>query len=125
MKFFSHIAIKGVVKSMVSNAGKVLIAVLFALTLIPSYFAQPAEGKDKKPASGREKIISREGRAKVSRDKSKIDFEDESINGVRKTPMASLLNSTKAKKDYDMVPIRTDWRPEMVKSASSLDAGKN
>lgn len=71
----------------------------------------------------REKIISREGRSR-SGDKTKVDFDDTDIGGARKTPMASMLSNTKAKKDYDLVPIRTDWKPEMVQSASSLDAGR-
>ena len=71
----------------------------------------------------REKIISREGRSK-SGDKTKVDFDDTDISGARKGPMASMLSNTKAKKDYDLVPIRTDWKPEMVQSASSLDAGR-
>ena len=85
-------------------------------------------GTKKKAAAGaagasRERIISRESRTK-SGDKSRVNFEDTDIGGARKTPMASMLNNTKANKDYDMVPIRTDWRPEMVQSAASLDAGR-
>jgi hypothetical protein len=106
---------QGLVK--ILHVGLVAVGVLCSSAMV--------EAKDKKPAGGREKIISREGRSKISRDKTKIDFDDESIDGSRKTPMASLLNSTKAKKEYDMVPIRTDWRPEMVQSAASLDAGRS
>lgn len=85
-----------------------------------------AKNPPKKSGPGvREKIISREGRSKTGNDKSKIDFEDAEIGGARKTPMASMLSNTKAKKDYDLVPIRTDWKPEMVQSASSLDAGRS
>lgn len=84
-----------------------------------------AAGAKKSGGSGtREKIISREGRSK-SGDKTKVDFDDTDIGGARKTPMASMLSNTKAKKDYDLVPIRTDWKPEMVQSASSLDAGRS
>lgn len=92
--------------------------------------AKKAAAPSAKKAAGassnttREKIISREGRSK-SGDKSKVDFEDTDISGARKTPMASMLSNTKAKKDYDLVPIRTDWKPEMVQSASSLDAGRS
>jgi hypothetical protein len=82
-------------------------------------------GSASAPSNGvREKIISREGRSK-SGDKTKVDFDDADINGSRKGPMASMLSNTKAKKDYDLVPIRTDWKPEMVQSASSLDAGRS
>lgn len=96
-----------------------IIAGLFCLST--AGFAKPKAPN--KSSGAREKVISREGRAKAS--KTKIDFEDTGIDGVRKTPMASMLTNNKAKKDYDLVPIRTDWKPEMVQSASSLDAGKS
>ncbi|MCX6123443.1 MAG: hypothetical protein NTV34_01635, partial [Proteobacteria bacterium] len=83
-----------------------------------------AKSGSSKGGGNREKVISREGRAKGGNSKTKIDFDDTDIGGARKTPMASMINNTKAKKDYDMVPIRTDWKPEMVQSASSLDAGR-
>lgn len=109
-----------------------LLMITSVLTLECEAFAK---GAAKKPAAGtsakksgsapgtREKVISREARSKAG-DKSKVDFEDTDIGGARKTPMASMLSNTKAKKDYDLVPIRTDWKPEMVQSASSLDAGR-
>ena len=97
-----------------------------AILALLSQFSEIGIAKEKKAAPGqREKIISREGRSKVSKDKTKVDFEDTDISGARKAPMASMLNNTKAKKEYDMVPIRMDWKPEMVQSASSLDAGKS
>lgn len=99
-----------------------LMALLFMIIAAPL----PLNAKDKKAASGiKERIISREGRSKVGKDKTKVDFEDAEIGGMRKAPMASMLNNTKAKKEYDMVPIRTDWKPEMIQSASSLDAAKS
>lgn len=109
---------------------------LFVIIALGFSFESPAlaKGAKKKASSGeakkggapsgvREKIISRESRSK-SGDKTKVDFDDTDIGGARKTPMASMLSNTKAKKDYDLVPIRTDWKPEMVQSASSLDAGR-
>ena len=108
-----------------------LLVIASALALAGEASAKAAKkpvavsGAKKAAASNgtREKIISREGRSK-SGDKSKVDFDDTDIGGARKTPMASMLSNTKAKKDYDLVPIRTDWKPEMVQSASSLDAGR-
>lgn len=97
-----------------------ITVVILTLSLSPSAFAKD---RDKKPTL-REKVISREGRSS-SNSKTKIDFEDADITGSRKTPMASMLTNNKAKKDYDMVPIRTDWKPEMVQSAASLDAGRS
>ncbi|MCX6119577.1 MAG: hypothetical protein NT027_18730 [Proteobacteria bacterium] len=105
---------------------KILITLLstFLLLVPTSIFAQ---GKDKKGSAGgkREKIISREGSTKKNRDSKKIDFDDTEIDGNRKNPMASMLTNTKAKKEYDMVPIRTEWKPQMYQSASSLDAGRS
>jgi len=75
-------------------------------------------------AGSRERVISREGRSKAG-SKTKIDFEDTNIGGAAKTPYGSMLSNTKSNKNYDMVPIRTDWRPEMLQSASSLDAGRS
>ena len=77
----------------------------------------------KKPAKGvRERHISREATLK-SKDQSKVDFEAADIGGQRKTPMGTLINQNKADKNYDFVKIRLRWHPEMVQSASSLDAG--
>jgi hypothetical protein len=81
------------------------------------------QGKSSGGGGTRERVISREGRSKAG-SKTKIDFEDTSIGGAAKTPYGSMLSNTKSNKNYDMVPIRTDWRPEMLQSASSLDAGR-
>ena len=81
------------------------------------------EAKKSSSSGGREKIISREARSKTG-SKTKIDFEDTDIGGAAKTPYGTMLSNTKSNKNYDMVPIRTDWRPEMLQSASSLDAGR-
>lgn len=82
--------------------------------------------ENKKAGAGgnRERVISREGRSKAG-SKTKIDFEDAEIGGASKTPFGTMLTNTKSNKNYDMVPIRTDWRPEMLQSASSLDAGRS
>jgi hypothetical protein len=93
------------------------------LSILVFFAFEPAFAKEKS-GGAREKIISREGRSKTNKSKTKIDFGDAEIDGARKNPMASMLTNNKAKKDYDMVPIRTDWKPEMIQSASSLDAGR-
>ncbi len=58
------------------------------------------------------------------KDSSKVDFEAADIGGERKTPMGTLINQNKADKNYDFVKIRLRWHPEMVQSATSLDAGR-
>ena len=75
-------------------------------------------------AAVRERIINREATSKKG-SKTKINFEDEAISGQGKGPNGSMLNSTKANKDFDFVQIRTDWRQHMVESAGSLDAGNS
>lgn len=71
----------------------------------------------------REKHINREAVVK-SKDAKNIDFDAVDIGGQRKTPMGTLINQNKADKNYDFVKIRLRWHPEMVQSASSLDAGQ-
>ena len=99
--------------------------ILFTLIALVG-FAPELLAKDQKKASGgsRERVISREGQSKAG-SKTKIDFEDTDIGGAAKTPYGTMLSNTKSNKNYDMVPIRTDWRPEMLQSASSLDAGRS
>lgn len=76
------------------------------------------------PKSTRERTINREGRQKKG-DKSKIDFESESIGGMRKQPLGSLVSQNKPDKEYDFVKLRWQWHPEMVQSASSLEGGRS
>jgi hypothetical protein len=81
------------------------------------------KGGGKKGGKGvREKFINGEATLK-SKDQTKVDFEAADIGGERKTPLGTLINQNKADKNYDFVKIRLRWHPEMVQSASSLDAG--
>lgn len=95
----------------------ILIAGLMALFM----YSDVSLGKEK--SSQRDKVIRGEGRTKTG-SKTKIDFGATDIGGGVKSPMASMLTNTKAKKESDFVPIRTDWKPEMMQSAASLDAGR-
>lgn len=99
---------------------------LIITSLLLALWAPEVVAKEVKKSSGggnRERVISREGRSKAG-SKTKIDFDDTDIGGAAKTPYGTMLTNTKSNKNYDMVPIRTDWRPEMLQSASSLDAGR-
>ncbi len=101
------------------------LVILALLVGSPEVAAKEANKKSNAGGGGsRERVISREGRAKTG-SKTKIDFEDTDIGGAVKTPYGSMLTNTKSNKNYDMVPIRTDWRPEMLQSASSLNAGRS
>jgi len=102
-----------------------LVIVLMSLLVFSPEVMAKGKKKTATSQSGgtRERVISREARAKAG-SKTKIDFDDTEIGGAAKTPFGSMLSNTKSNKNYDMVPIRTDWRPEMLQSASSLDAGR-
>ncbi|NRA43637.1 MAG: hypothetical protein HRU09_01645 [Oligoflexales bacterium] len=69
----------------------------------------------------RKKRLSAEGKIRKTGDKTVIDFESVDIVGDRRTPIGSMINQSRAEKDYDFVKIRLRWHPEMKKSASSLD----
>ena len=84
--------------------------------------AQRKKKRRKASNTGRERFITREARLK-GKDQKNIDFGDVSIGGQRKTPMSQLITNGKANKDHDFIKIRLRWHPEMVQSASSLDAG--
>jgi hypothetical protein len=100
----------------------VLLALVLAVAVGSEALAAGKKATGK--AAVRERIISREGSSKKG-SKTKINFDDEDISGAGKGPNGSILNSTKASKDFDMVQIRTDWRQHMVESAGSLDAGNS
>jgi hypothetical protein len=104
---------------------RVFIIIMLSLAVLsPEVMAKAKKKKSSSQGSAvRERVISREARAKAG-SKTKIDFEDTEIGGAAKTPYGSLLSNTKSNKNYDLVPIRTDWRPEMLQSATSLDAGR-
>jgi len=103
-----------------------LIMIVISLALVaPEVVAKEKKKSSSSQGAGsRERVISREGRSKAG-SKTKIDFEDTDIGGAAKTPYGTMLSNTKSNKNYDMVPIRTDWRPEMLQSATSLDAGRS
>ena len=71
----------------------------------------------------REKHITRE-KVVRGKDATNINLETVDIGGQRKAPLGDLINQNKADKNYDFVKIRLRWHPEMVQSASSLDAGR-
>lgn len=103
---------------MVHTKGFLLVVTLLSLC------ASSALAAPKKGAKGaREKHITREQTLK-SKDSNKVDFDSVDIGGQRKSPMGSIVSQSKADKNYDFVKIRLRWHPEMVQSASSLEAGK-
>ncbi len=85
-----------------------------------------ADGKKKRKAAGGkgggyQRVLSGEGTLK--KDQTKLDLDSADIGGRRKLPMGDTISSNKSDKNYDFVKIRLRWHPEMVQSASALDAG--
>ncbi len=79
--------------------------------------------KKRKGRKAREKHIRGEAKQR-GRDSKNIDFDAANIGGATKAPMSSLINQNKADKNYDFIKIRLRWHPEMIQSASSLNAKK-
>ena len=73
----------------------------------------------------RKKRISAKGKYRQSQGKATIDFDSVDIVGSRRSPVGSVINQTKIRKDYDFVKTRERWHPEMISSASSLDTGNH
>lgn len=55
--------------------------------------------------------------------KTTVDFDEASISGVNKTPMGTIMEQTRLDGgDKGLVSIRRHWRPEILKSAKSLNS---
>ncbi len=104
---------------------KMLLCVV-ALASAPVSYGKAGASKGtttKAPKGTKARHLTGEATMK-GKDQSKVDFEAADIGGERKTPMGTLINQNKADKNYDFVKIRLRWHPEMVQSATSLDAGR-
>ncbi len=49
-----------------------------------------------------------------------LDMGKVDITGERDAPFGSIIDQTKAGKNYDLIKIRTRWHPEMIQSASNF-----
>ena len=96
---------------------------LRSLLFVAAFFVtlQDAPAAEKKKA-GKEKILSREAKARKG-ESNKINFDESAIAGERRTPLGSMINQNKNDKNYDLVKIRLRWHPEMIQSTSSLESG--
>lgn len=86
--------------------------------------AQKKKKKKKKRSSeGRQRILSSEKSFKSQKGASKtnLDFDEVDISGQRKTPLGSMVGSTRDKKGFNFIEVRREWHNEMVQSASRLD----
>ena len=71
----------------------------------------------------RKKIIQGEARAKATQ--TSIDFDAASIDGERRAPVGVQVGGSKNDQGYDLINLRLRWHPEMIKSTSNLETGKD
>ena len=76
-----------------------------------------AQGKKK----ARKKRLTGSGKVRTSGSKTQMDFDAVDIVGSRRTPLGSVVNQVRSKKNYEFVRVRLQWHPEMINSAGSLD----
>lgn len=98
------------------------ILTLFGTGLLLASFASStvfAQGKGK----GREKFLQGEGRSKKG-SKTKIDFDEASIDGRRRAPAGVAITKTREDHEYDLINLRLRWHPEMIQSTSNLETGR-
>jgi hypothetical protein len=78
--------------------------------------------KNKSRQKKRELSIMRE--KSYSKDSRRIDFSAEDISGSRKAPSSSIISRANSDKAFDLIKIRTHWKPEMIQSTSSIEVGR-
>lgn len=82
-------------------------------------YAQKGKGASK----GRQRYLQGEARSKKG-NRTKIDFDEASIDGMRRTPAGVAITKTREDHDYDLINLRLRWHPEMVQSTANLETGK-
>lgn len=97
---------------------KILLSMLATLFLAEPLFAQAKSG-----AKGRAKHLQGEARSKKGQ-RTKIDFDEASIDGMRRAPAGVAITKTREDHDYDLINLRLRWHPEMVQSTSTLETGR-
>lgn len=85
--------------------------------------AQAKKAGESKPAPGRKKILTTEGRTTGS-NKTNIDFDAAAIDGERRLPAGVNVGGAKEDNNYDLINPRLTWHPEMIKSTSNIETGK-
>ena len=80
------------------------------------------KGKDKKKKM-RKRILNTEARSKKGQ-RTKIDFDEASIDGRRRDPAGMAITKNRPDHEYDLINLRLRWHPEMIKSTANLETGK-
>lgn len=91
---------------------------LFALAVLS--LTLPLEAAEKK---SRQKFLQGEGRSKKG-NRTKIDFDEASIDGRRRAPAGVAITKTREDHEYDLINLRLRWHPEMVQSTANLETGR-
>lgn len=66
-----------------------------------------------------------QGVARGSSRSTSIDFDAAAIEGERRAPVGVQVGGTKSSNGYDLINLRLRWHPEMIKSTSNLETGKD
>ena len=85
------------------------------------------DSKDDQSAAGRKKILTGEARYKASgkrNETTSIDFDEASIDGMRRAPAGVAITKSRPDQDYDLIHLRLRWHPEMIQSTSNLETGR-
>lgn len=96
---------------------KILLSLLATVILAEPLLAQT------KGAKGRARHLQGEARSKKGQ-RTKIDFDEASIDGMRRAPAGVAITKTREDHDYDLINLRLRWHPEMVQSTSTLETGR-
>ena len=83
----------------------------------------PSNSGRSTPSPGGHKVTGAgsDGQArKVSKDTSKLDFDDANIDGQVKNPFASFLSSRDGETPDGFIKIRKNWHDKMAQSVSGL-----
>lgn len=81
-----------------------------------------AKKKKRKKRKLRQRHLTGEARAK--KNKTNIDFDAAAIDGERRLPMGTAINTNRPKHGHDLINLRLRWHPEMIQSTSNLETGR-
>ena len=79
--------------------------------------------KKSKKKKMRKRILNTEARSKKGQ-RTKIDFDEASIDGRRRDPAGMAITKNRPDHEYDLINLRLRWHPEMIKSTANLETGK-
>ena len=87
-----------------------------------AYAQNKKKAAAKKSSGPRKRIVVQEAKVKGNkRDKTKVNFDEATLEGRRLNPSGVSLNLQKPNKEFDLIKLRRHWKPEMVSSTTSLE----